>query len=39
MRILLSCVPFDHGKSGISVYLRNLVAALTAQGHDLTLKK
>ncbi|MBO4618779.1 MAG: WecB/TagA/CpsF family glycosyltransferase [Victivallales bacterium] len=37
MKILLSCVPFDHGKSGISVYLRNLVAALTAQGHDITL--
>lgn len=37
MRILLSCVPFDGGKSGISVYIRHLIAALSAQGHDLTL--
>ena len=37
MKILLSCVPFDGGKSGISVYVRELVAALRAQGHSLTL--
>ena len=37
MKILLSCVPFDGGKSGISVYIRELVAALKAQGHVLTL--
>ena len=37
MKILLSCVPFDGGKSGISVYIRELVAALNAQGHVLTL--
>ncbi|MBP5299826.1 MAG: glycosyltransferase, partial [Victivallales bacterium] len=37
MKILLSCVPYDQGKSGISVYLRHLAAALTALGHELTL--
>ena len=30
MRILVSCVPFDHGRSGISVYTRHTVAALAA---------
>ncbi len=37
MKILLSCVPFDGGKSGISVYIRHLVAALAAQHQELTL--
>lgn len=37
MRILVSCVPFDHGRSGISVYMRHTVAALAAAGHELTL--
>ena len=37
MRILFSCIPFDHGRSGISVYMRHTVAALAAAGHDLTL--
>ena len=37
MKILLSCVPFDGGRSGISVYLKHLVAALAAQGQQLTL--
>lgn len=37
MRILVSCVPFDHGRSGISVYMRSTVAALAAAGHELTL--
>ena len=37
MKILVSCVPFDGGKSGISVYIRGLTAALAAQGHELTL--
>ena len=37
MKILLSCVPFDGGKSGISVYLRHLTAALSAQKQQLTL--
>ena len=37
MRLLVSCIPYDGGKSGISVYVREVVAALAAQGHDLTL--
>lgn len=37
MKILVSCVPFDGGKSGISVYIRHLTAALAAQGEKLTL--
>lgn len=37
MKILVSCIPFDRGKSGISVYMREVIAALRAQGHDLTL--
>ena len=37
MKILLSAIPFDNGKSGISVYIREVVKALEAQGHDLTL--
>ena len=37
MRILVSCVPFDHGRSGISVYMRHTVSALAAAGHELTL--
>ena len=37
MKILLSCVPFDGGKSGISVWIRHLVAALAARGEKLTL--
>ena len=37
MKILFSCVPFDGGKSGISVYLRQLTAALAARGEKLTL--
>ena len=37
MRILVSCIPFDHGRSGISVYTRHTVAALAEAGHQLTL--
>lgn len=37
MKILLSCVPFDGGRSGISVYIRHLVSALEAREQDLTL--
>lgn len=37
MRILVDCIPYDDGKSGISVYVREVVRALAAQGHDLTL--
>jgi len=37
MRILFSCIPFDHGRSGISVYMRHTVVALARAGHELTL--
>ena len=37
MKLLVSCIPYDGGKSGISVYVREVVAALAAQGHELTL--
>ena len=37
MRVLFSCIPFDHGRSGISVYMRNTLAALAEAGHELTL--
>ena len=37
MKILLSAIPFDNGKSGISVYIREVVKALEQAGHDLTL--
>jgi exopolysaccharide biosynthesis WecB/TagA/CpsF family protein len=37
MRLLVSCIPYDSGKSGISTYVREVVKALAAQGHELTL--
>jgi len=37
VRLLVSCVPYDGGKSGISVYVREVVRKLAAQGHELTL--
>lgn len=37
MKILLSAIPFDNGKSGISVYIREVVRALEQDGHELTL--
>ena len=37
MRLLVDIVPFDGGRSGISAYARNVVAALAAAGHELTL--
>ena len=37
MKILLSAIPFDNGKSGISVYIREVVKALENDGHELTL--
>ena len=37
MKILVGCIPFDRGRSGISVYIRHTVAALAAAGHQLTL--
>ena len=37
MKILLSAIPFDNGKSGIAVYIREVVKALESAGHELTL--
>ena len=37
MKILISAIPFDNGKSGISVYIREVVKALEQAGHELTL--
>ena len=37
MKLLVSCIPYDSGKSGISVYVREVVRGLLAQGHELTL--
>ena len=37
MKLLVSCIPYDGGKSGISVYVREVVRALREQGHSLTL--
>ena len=37
MRLLVSTIPYDKGKSGISVYAREMVKALACQGHELTL--
>ena len=37
MKILYSCIPFDHGKSGISVYIRHALSALAEAGHEITL--
>ena len=35
--ILVDAIPFDHGASGISVYVRNVVRALENAGHDVTV--
>lgn len=37
MKLLVSCIPYDSGKSGISVYVREVVRELRRQGHELTL--
>ena len=37
MRLLVSCIPYDGGKSGISTYVREVVRELCRQGHELTL--
>ncbi len=37
MRLLVSLIPYDHGRSGISVYAREVVKALRDQGHELTM--
>ena len=36
MKIVVPCIPFDGGKSGISVYIREVVRALRAEGHQVT---
>jgi len=37
MKLLVSCIPYDNGKSGISAYTREVVRELAAQGHELCL--
>lgn len=37
MKLLVSCIPFDNGQSGISSYARQLLPELKKAGHDLTL--
>lgn len=37
MRILLDCIPWDGGRSGISAYTRGLLSELRRQGHALTI--
>lgn len=37
MKLLVVCVPYDSGKSGISKYIDNVVVELADAGHDLTL--
>ncbi|MGN1359381.1 MAG: WecB/TagA/CpsF family glycosyltransferase [Kiritimatiellia bacterium] len=37
MNLLVDCIPYDAGRSGISVYVRSLVQALQDEGHELTL--
>jgi len=37
MKIVILCVPYDSGKSGISVCIRNIVHELAVRGHELTL--
>ncbi len=37
VRLLVSCIPYDGGKSGISTYVREVVKSLAVQGHELTL--
>ena len=37
LKILVDALPFDHGKSGISVYAMNVVRALEKAGHEVTV--
>ena len=37
MKLIVDAIPYDGGKSGISVYIENLVAEFAALGHELTL--
>ena len=36
-KILVDAMPFDHGRSGISVYTLNVIHALEQAGHDVTV--
>ena len=36
-KILVDCIPFDGGKSGISVYIRQLLRALSTLDQEITL--
>ncbi len=36
-RILVDAIPFDHGASGISVYVRQVIQALERAGHEVTV--
>jgi len=37
MNLLVSCMGYDGGKSGISAYMRNVVKNLGGKGHEITL--
>lgn len=37
MKLVVDVIPFDGGRSGISQYALNVVRALSAAGHELTL--
>lgn len=37
MRLVVSTIPYDKGRSGISVYVREIVKALRDEGHELTI--
>ncbi len=37
MRLVVSTIPYDRGRSGISVYVREVVKALRDEGHELTI--
>ena len=37
MKLLVDAIPYDGGKSGISVYIENVVREFAALGHELTL--
>ncbi len=37
MRLLVSCIPYDRGKSGLSVYAREVVRALVSEGHEVSV--
>lgn len=37
MKLLVDCIPYEGGKSGLSIYVEDVVDALAADGHELTL--